>query len=197
MTTGRQPPPRETRTQAVLAQLRTSGLAPGTAIFTHDTPYGAYIWNVTAALALIQARPRPAHIVSPQLMQQTLGTATVDRTQIATARPEEPGLVAVYFDLSRHFWRWVVIDGNHRAHKAHQTGYPFACYELNPGESWRVLLAYPSVVDPAVYLKHQHCTGNCLRTASPLAPLPPAVRTFRRAPVHPARVTRAQGRRWR
>ena len=88
-----------------------------------------------------------------------------------------------------------MIDGNHRAVRAHQTGFPFRCYELNPGESWRLLLAYPAAVDATVYLKHLVCTGNCLRSEAPRAPHVPAVRTFRRAPVHPARVTRAQGRR--
>ena len=191
MATDRQQPQRETRTQAVLAQLRTDGVPQGTWIFTHDATYGAYVWNVTAALALVQARPRPAHLVSPQLLRQTLATARVDPAQVTKAHPDEPGLVAVYFDVSTHYWRFVVIDGNHRAVRAHQTGFPFRCYELNPGESWTVLLAYPTSVEPTVYTKHLACQGNCLRSESPPPrPGPPGRlgRGVLPAPMSPSRL---------
>ena len=87
MTTDRPQPQRETRTQAVLAQLRQYSLPPDTAILTWNASYGQYVWNVSQALTIVEGRPRPAYPVSPQLMQQTLGTATVDRTQIAKADP--------------------------------------------------------------------------------------------------------------
>ena len=160
-------PARDADAWAVRAPLRTDGVPPGTWISTHDATYGAYVWNVTEALALVQARPRWAHLGLPQLMRQTLATARVDPAQVTKAHPDEPGLVAVYFDVSTHYWRFVVIDGNHRAVRAHQTGYPFRCYELSPGESWRVLLAYPAAVELTVYTKHLACTGNCLRSESP------------------------------
>ena len=88
-------------TQGVLAQVRKHALPPDTAIFTHDATDGAYVWNVSAALALLQTSPRPAYLVSPQLLHQTLRTATVDHAQVAKADPHQAGLVACYFDGPR------------------------------------------------------------------------------------------------
>ena len=145
MSTGKHPSQRETRTQAVLAQLRTYGLPPDTTIFTHYATYGAYVWHVTQALAVIQARPRPAHIVHPPLMEQTLRTAVVDRAAVAKADPTRPGITAMFYDVAARYWTEVVIDGCHRCTRAHQTGSVFTCYALTPIEAFVLLLAHPYV----------------------------------------------------
>jgi len=200
MTTGRQQPQRETRTQAVLTQLRKDGLPADTQIFTWNASYGQYVWNVSQALAVVQASPRPAHPVHPPLMRSTLATARVDQAAVAKADPSRPGLVAVYYDLAERYWQSVIIDGNHRAVRAQQTGYPFACYALTITESWLLLQHAPHGWESVYYAQHLLEDRDSLHHASPPAPAAPYVRTRRpvfRAPTRPGRLTGGAGGRRR
>ena len=177
----------------MLAQLRKYGLPHDTAIFTHVTPYGAYTWNVSAALAVVQARPRQAHPVHPPLCNDPRDGGRGPGGG-SHGGPRQPGITAPYFDLSTHCWTEVVIDGNHRAVRSHQTGYPFQCYALTVVESFVLLLAHPYVWESLYYAPHLLGDEGWLHRASASAPSPPQVRTRRpvfRAPTRRSRPAQA------
>jgi len=154
---------RDLRTNALLAQLYAWGLlALDAQTCSWDISYGRYTWNATRALVVIaqiahRLRPTPQHQL--EYIAHYGGT---DAAHVQRVDPTQPGIVAMYFDFVEGGWRAVVIDGNHRAVRAYETGQPFACYELTPVESWALLLEHPVAGESVFYAEHLCCPPDCM-----------------------------------
>lgn len=157
---------RDACTNELLLNLVTRGLVPATAqTLSWDVSYGRYTWNATQALVVIQGKPHPLRQVPPTHLAHLVTIVTTDPARVASCDPSQPGIRGVYFNLEFRRWESVIVDGNHRAVRAHQTGQPFFCYELTPVESWALLLEHVTHGESVFYAEHLLCEPGCMHDA--------------------------------
>ena len=154
---------RERRTHDLVCQLVRWGLlTPHSQTMSWDVAYGRYTWNVPAAQALVAHTPHRLRVTPTHQLAHLADIATVDAAHVQRVDPTQPGIVGMYFDLAEGGWRAIIIDGNHRAVRAFQTGVTFSCYELTPVESWALLLEHPYMGESIFYAQHLTCTADCM-----------------------------------
>jgi hypothetical protein len=140
--------------EQVLASAHRGILIPMPKVtFTYDMPYGRYIWNVTAALTLVQLIPRTLYPVPADSQQRIADSTTYDPAHVATVNPDAPGIVAPLFNMESHTWENVLIDGTHRAVRAWQLTQPFQAYQLAPFESFLLLVEHPVPSESLAYVE--------------------------------------------
>jgi hypothetical protein len=154
---------RDTQTNTLLAALAAKGLLPGRReTLSRDVAYGRYTWNVSKAQEIVRARPHRLLTISRHQLDLLTRTATVDRTHVAAVDPAQLGIIGLFVDVQAPGWRWVIIDGNHRAVAALQTGAVFQCYQLTPIESWALMLEHPCPGESVFYAEYLLRDKDCM-----------------------------------
>jgi hypothetical protein len=154
---------REDFTTTLCLNLAKAGLLSLTdQTMSWDVSYGRYTWQVAKALDVVERIPHRLRPIPKHQLAHIAAICTVEPAHVQTVNPANPGIVAMYFDLEVRCWQGVVIDGNHRAVRAHQTGARFQCYELTPVESWALLLEHPVAGESVFYAEHLCCPPDCM-----------------------------------
>jgi hypothetical protein len=154
---------RDACTNTLLWELLTRGFLPvGAQTLSWDLSYGRYTWNASKAWEVIQGKPHPLRQIPAAHLAHVVTIATTDPARVAVSDPSQPGILALCFNLEFLRWESVVIDGNHRAVRAHQMGQPFFCYALTPVESWALMLEHATHGESVFYAEHLLCEPGCM-----------------------------------
>ena len=114
---------------------------PGDETFTYEIPgYGTLHWNVTHAQRAVAAGQVEAHVtVDREQLAAIAAKNEWTQARVDQADPTIPGIGAPVIWQGQIIY--ILIDGTHRAVRAHQTGVPFEADLLTEAASRACLIA--------------------------------------------------------